>query len=160
MTLASPRGSARARPAAAAGSVVDVANGLRPVLLRLSRRLRQETHDSGVTNGQVSLLAAIRDHPGIGLADLAAHEGLSAPGVCVHIDRLEAAGYVSRSRGQDSDRRRVGLALTAEGQRVLRAIRSRRTAWLAARLSTLDEPALARVAEALEPLQRLLESDA
>jgi hypothetical protein len=35
-------------------------------------------------------------------------------------------------------------------------VRSRRTAWLATRLRGLDEPELAAVAAAIEPLSRLL----
>ena len=36
-----------------------LANDLRPVLLRLARRVRRESHALGVTAGQVTLLAVI-----------------------------------------------------------------------------------------------------
>src|SRR2546427_3362340 len=120
--------------AASTQDPVAVANRLRPVLVQLSRQLRRELHLLGVSAGQVSLLGAIRDTPGIGVADLAAREGMSAPSICSHIDRLEASGLVTRTRDETGDRRRVGLRITAEGARVLRTVRSRRTAWLAARL--------------------------
>ena len=134
-----------------------VANRLRPVLLRLNRHLRREIDTLGVTSGQLSLLSAIRDHPGIGVGELAAHERTSAPTMCAHIDRLEAAGLVARTRGGGPDRRRVGLDVTEEGVRVLLAARSRRTAWLATRLRALDDAELRLVDAALEPLSRLLE---
>ncbi len=135
---------------------LDVANRLRPVLLHLNRHLRREVHTSGVSAGQLSLLSAICDNPSIGVAELAAREGTSMPSVSSHIDRLEASGLITR-RQSDRDRRRVDLEVTAEGMRVLRVIRSKRTAWLSARLETLDDDDLAAIEAAIEPLAALLE---
>lgn len=135
---------------------LDIANELRPVLLHLNRQLRREVHTAGVLPGQVSLLGAIRDHPGIGVADLAAREGTSVPSVCSHIDRLEAAGLVTRLQ-DTTDRRRVGITATADGVRALRALRSKRTAWLASRLDGLQDSDRAAIAGALRPLAALLE---
>jgi DNA-binding MarR family transcriptional regulator len=140
---------------AVATDAVDVANRLRPVLHKLSRHLRRETHSLDVTSGQVSLLAEIRRSPGIGVRELAAAERMSSPGMSKYVARLERAGLVRRT--VTSDRRRVGLELTEEGQRVLRSVRSRRTAWLAARLRNLEPDELAAVDAAIEPLTRLLE---
>src|SRR5882672_7968169 len=89
---------------------VALANELRPILLRLARHLRNETHTRGVTGGQVSLLVAIEFHPGITAQQLAEREGLSAPGVSGHLARLEGLGMIRRQR--TSDRRRVGLFVT------------------------------------------------
>jgi DNA-binding MarR family transcriptional regulator len=135
-----------------------VANRLRPVLLHVGRHLRRELETLGVTPGQVSLLSVIRDRPGIGISELAARERTSSPTMCAHIDRLEAAGLVARSRGAEPDRRRVGLAITDEGARVLLEARSRRTAWLATRLRSLDDGDLRLLDAAIEPLSRLLEA--
>ena len=139
----------------AASKPVDVANRLRPVLLHLNRHLRREVHTSGVSPGQLSLLGLIEGAPGIGVAELAAREGTSMPSVCNHIDRLEASGLITR-RQAERDRRRVDLEVTPEGQRVLKAIRSKRTAWLSARLSKLADTDLAAVAGAIAPLEALL----
>ena len=49
------------------------------------------------------------------------------------------AGLVRRVEGPGGDRRRVALELTEEADRVLRLVRSRRTAWLTARLAELDD---------------------
>jgi len=141
---------------AATPKPLDIANRLRPVLLHLNRHLRREVHTSGVSAGQLSLLSAICDNPSIGVAELAAREGTSMPSVSSHIDRLEASGLITR-RQSDRDRRRVDLEVTAEGMRVLRVIRSKRTAWLSARLETLDDDDLAAVEAAIEPLAALLE---
>jgi DNA-binding MarR family transcriptional regulator len=133
---------------------VSVANRLRPVLLKLNRELRREIHSLGVTGGQVSLLALIRREPGIGVRELAARERMSAPGMSKYVTRLEAAGLVARA--DLPDRRRVGLALTSDGHRVLRSVRSRRTAWLAERLRGLSDEELAAIDAAVAPLTRLI----
>ena len=134
-----------------------VANRLRPVLLQLARELRREVHPLGVTGGQVSLLVAIRRAPGIGVRDLAAREGVSAAAMSRHVARLVGAGLVRRLEATGGDRRRVGIELTAEAERVLRLVRSRRTAWLAARLEALEGDELEVVSGAIEPLRALLD---
>lgn len=148
---------------AAAGSgalddmdALTVANRLRPVLLRLHRYLRSEAHELGVTSTQASLLGAISRAPGIGLGELALQEHITAPTLVGHIDRMEAAGLVERTRGNPSDRRRVGLTVTPAGRDALDTLRARRTAWLAARLETLTTEDLAAVEAAIEPLNRLV----
>ena len=75
-----------------------------------------------------------------------------------HVDRLERGGLVQRTQSAD-DKRRIGLTLTEQGQRVLRRVRSRRTAWLATRLRGLDDAELAAVQSALLPLSRLLKEE-
>ena len=135
-----------------------VAGRLRPVLLQLARELRREVHPLGVTGGQVSLLVAIRRAPGVGVRELAAREGVSPAAMSRHITRLVRAGLVCRTAGARGDRRRVGLELTPEAERVLKLVRSRRTAWLVARLRTLDEEALKSIEDAIEPLSELIEA--
>jgi DNA-binding MarR family transcriptional regulator len=132
-----------------------VANELRPVLLRLSRELRKETEQLGVTSRQVTLLWLIRLNPGLSLRELAAEERISAPALSGYVDRLEKAGLVERIR-DESDRRRVGLALTDEGDRLLKRVRARRTTWLAERMRALDEDELEALERAIEPLGKLL----
>jgi DNA-binding MarR family transcriptional regulator len=132
-----------------------LADGLRPVLLRLSRELRREAESLGVTSRQVTLLWLVRQRPGLSLRELAAEERISAPALSGHVDRLERAGLLERVRSED-DRRRVGLALTEDGARLLKRVRARRTTWLAQRLQTLEPAELAAVEAALEPLRKLL----
>ncbi len=134
---------------------LTVANQLRPALLRLSRELRQETEQLGITSRQVTLLWLVRNNPGMSLRELAAEERISAPALSGYVDRLEKADLLARVR-DETDRRRVGLALTDEGERLLRRVRARRTTWLADRLRGLDDDELAAVEAAIEPLGKLL----
>lgn len=140
-------------------NVVELANRLRPVLLRLNRELRREVHSLGVTGGQVALLVAIAKTPGIGVRALAGQEGMSPAAMSKYVSRLERAGLIRRDVGAGGDARRVGLNVTSEGTRVLRSVRSRRTAWLAARLERLSPAGLAAVEAALEPLSALVGED-
>jgi DNA-binding MarR family transcriptional regulator len=135
---------------------VTVANRLRPVLLKLNRHLRREIHSLGVTGGQASLLFTIQGRPGIGVRELAELERMSAPGMSKYVTRLEQAGLLEREASSE-DRRRVGLRVSAEGDRVLRSVKSRRTAWLAARLRDLSPAELEAVDAAIEPLQQLID---
>jgi DNA-binding MarR family transcriptional regulator len=137
---------------------LTIADRLRPVLLRVGRELRREARQVGVSPEQVAVLVAIKYTPGIGVRELAARERVTPPALSNHIDRLERDGLVSRTP-DTSDRRRVGLTLTDEGQRVLRRVRSRRTAWLATRLRGLSPEELDAVEAAIEPLSRLLRED-
>jgi DNA-binding MarR family transcriptional regulator len=134
---------------------VAVADALRPVLLRVGRELRREARAEGISPEQVGLLVAIKYAPGIGVRDLAARERISPPAMTKHVDRLERDGLVMRTPSAD-DKRRIGLTLTDDGQRTLRRVRSRRTAWLASRLRGLSADELAAVEAAVEPLSRLL----
>ena len=134
---------------------VAVADTLRPVLLRVGRELRREARAEGISPEQVGLLVAIKYAPGIGVRDLAARERISPPAMTKHVDRLERDGLVTRTPSAD-DKRRIGLTLTEDGQRTLRRVRSRRTAWLASRLRGLSADELAAVEAAVEPLSRLL----
>jgi DNA-binding MarR family transcriptional regulator len=132
-----------------------VAAELRPVLLRLSRELRKETEQLGITARQATLLWLVKRSPGLSLAELAAEEGISAPAMCGHVDRLERAGLIERVRSTE-DRRRVGLRLTEEGSRLLRRVRARRTTWLANRLGALDPSELSAIDAAIDPLSKLV----
>ncbi len=136
-------------------SSLDIAAELRPAILRLARNLRRETESLGVTSHQATLLAVISSTPGLSLRELAGAEGISAPSLSGHVDRLEAAGLIRRVRSVD-DRRRVGLELTKDGRAVLRRVRARRTTWLADRLGHLSDEERENVERALPALRALL----
>ena len=143
---------------ATATDTVALADALRPVLLRVGRELRREARAEGISPEQVGLLVAIKYAPGIGVRGLAARERISPPAMTKHVDRLERDGLVTRTPSAD-DKRRIGLTLTDDGQRTLRRVRSRRTAWLASRLRELSADELAAVEAAVEPLSRLLRQE-
>jgi DNA-binding MarR family transcriptional regulator len=132
-----------------------VADQLRPTLLRLARELRKEKI-AGVSPHQVGLLVAIKYTPGVTVGSLAAEERVSNAAMSKRVSRLERSGLVARTKSE-ADRRCTSLTLTEEGERTLRRVRSRRTAWLATRLGALTPAELAAVGAAAEALAHLLE---
>jgi DNA-binding MarR family transcriptional regulator len=146
-------------PKTAAVDTVALADALRPALLQVGRELRREARALGVSPEQVSLLVSIKRAPGIGIRDLAAHERISPPAMTKHVDRLERDGLVARTPS-DEDRRRVGISLTDDGQRLLRRVRSRRTVWLAQRLAALTKEERAAIDAAVGPLTKLIPESA
>jgi DNA-binding MarR family transcriptional regulator len=132
-----------------------VADRLRSTLLGIARELRRE-RIAGVSPQQVSLLVSIKHSPGVTVGELASDERVSTAAMSKRVSRLERDGLVERTPSE-ADRRCIGLSLTEDGQRILRRVRSRRTAWLASRLGALSPDELAAVGAAAEPLARLLE---
>ena len=138
---------------------LSIADRLRPVLLKVGRELRREAREVGSSAEQVSLLVAIKYAPGVTVGELAAEERVSTAAMSKRVSRLERDGLVARTPNE-ADRRCVGLTLTEEGQRTLRRVRSRRTAWLASRLGALAPAELAAVGAAAEPLAHLVGREA
>ena len=137
-------------------SPLELAQELRPTILRLARNLRRDTEAFGVTAHQATLLAQVWSRPGLSLRELAESEGISPPSLSGHVDRLEAAGLLRRVRSTE-DRRRVGLELTPEGRSILKRVRARRTTWLAERLDRLSDDDRELIERALPALHALLE---
>ncbi|WP_374576085.1 MarR family winged helix-turn-helix transcriptional regulator [Phenylobacterium sp.] len=133
---------------------VALAEALRPAILRVSRRLRQEANKVGASALDALLLGQILRTPGVGVCDLADEEKISRPTMSSHIKRLEAAGWVSRATDAE-DGRRSGLTITDAGREALAAIRRQRNDWLAARLAQLPAEARQALAAAAAPLLEL-----
>jgi DNA-binding MarR family transcriptional regulator len=147
-----------ASAAIAEPSVTQLADALRPALLRVSRRLRQEAQRAGLSAQDALLLAAIKKNPGIGVSGLAEREQTSKPTMSGHVKRLEALGLIART-GDDEDARRSGLTITPAGVRKLDVIRRQRNDWLAGRLATLNPADQAILAQAAAPLLKLMSAD-
>jgi DNA-binding MarR family transcriptional regulator len=138
--------------------VTALADALRPALLRVSRRLRQESMKAGLSAQDALLLGHIKHNPGIGVSELADADQTSRPTMSSHVKRFEAAGWIVR-RDDAEDGRRCGLSITPAGARRLEAIRRHRNDWLAARLARLGPAERERLAAAAEPLLKLMDLD-
>ena len=135
---------------------VLLAEALRPALLRVSRRLRQESQKVGVSSTEALVLGQIKRNPGVGVCDLADAEQISRPTMSSHVKRLEAAGWVARADHAE-DGRRSGLAVTPAGEARLDQIRRLRNDWLSARLARLPAAERDSLAAAAGLLIKLLE---
>jgi DNA-binding MarR family transcriptional regulator len=134
--------------------VVALADAVRPAVLRLSRRIRNEGQKSELTAQDTIVLGLIRKNPGIGVTGLADMEQTSRPTMSEHVKRLEARGLVTRDAHAE-DGRRSGLALTPAGRRKLDQIRAERNNWLAKRLALLEPAERAQLAAAAAALNKL-----
>ncbi len=132
-----------------------LAEALRPVLHRLLRRLRRESHDFGISPLHLLLLATIRQNPGIGVGELARIERLRGPTISGQVKSLETLGLGERGGPDPVDRRRVGFHVTEKGMEVMAATKRSRTDWLAGRLAELPPGARDAIRTALPALDGL-----
>jgi DNA-binding MarR family transcriptional regulator len=128
---------------------------LRLTVTRLARRLRQQA-ESGLSPSAQSALATIDRHGSPSLGELAAQEGVRPPSITATVAALEAQGLVLRAP-DPADRRVTRVVATARGRLRLQRGRTRKTAYLAARLARLDEDELRVLDRAAGILERLLE---
>jgi DNA-binding MarR family transcriptional regulator len=135
----------------------DTASRLRLVIMRLTRRLRREAGDD-LSPSVVSALATLDRRGPLTLGQLAELEGVRPPTITRMVATLERLGLVVREN-DPADRRVTRLTVSGEGRSRLQTSRTRKTAYLARRLATLDDAEVARVGDALGILERFIESD-
>jgi DNA-binding MarR family transcriptional regulator len=90
------------------------------------------------------------------LGDLAAVEQVRPPSMTRIVSRLEGGGLVDR-QASEQDRRVARVRVTAAGRQLLQRSRTRKDAYLARRLQTLDAADRALMGEAVAVLERILE---
>jgi DNA-binding MarR family transcriptional regulator len=119
-------------------STSGLAHGLRPSVMRLSRRLRQMRDDTlGLNSNQLSAMSVLLNSGDQLMGELATMERVQPPSMTRIVNGLEELGYVAR-RPDPRDRRQCMVTLTVAGRDVLLANRLRRDEWLAARIAELD----------------------
>src|SRR5437588_12618115 len=134
----------------------ELASRLRLAVMRLSRRLRQQTED--ITPSQVSALSTLDRLGPLTLGELSAVERVQPPTMTRIVAGLEEQGLATREV-DPNDRRVARVHITVAGHRLLEQSRTRKNAFLASRIRTLptdDREVLARAADLLE---RLLETE-
>lgn len=135
----------------------ETASRLRLAVMRLARRLRQQTQDA-VTPSQISAMSVLERHGPITLGELAALERVQPPTMTRIVAALEEDGLVMR-QVDAADRRVAHVSVTVSGRRLLDRSRSRKTAYLFARMRGLTEEERAVVERALPLLERLVGDD-
>ena len=141
-------------PATLTADAVDVAGRLRMTAFRLTRLLRQQDTEGLAPTLSAALATIVRDGP-LTLGELAAREHVAPPSITKAVEKLVAAGLATRAP-DETDRRVVRVRATAAGRRRVAQNRSRRTAWLAGRLTDLSPADLAKLDAATDVLERLI----
>jgi DNA-binding MarR family transcriptional regulator len=135
----------------------DLAIRLRLTIARTARRLRQEA-GSELSPSLGSALASIDRYGPITPSELAARERVRRPTITRVLGRLEDAGLVERA-ADPADRRSSLVRPTPSGRALLGEQRTRKDAFLAARLASLGPEDRATLDRATGILERLLEAD-
>ncbi len=136
---------------------VDVATHLRLAITRTARRLRQEAAPE-LSPSQGSALATIERHGPLTPSELAERERIKRPTATRVAARLEEDGLIGRAAAS-ADARSCLLRLTPAGSALIRRLRRRKTAYLAARLRVLDPEELSTLERASELLEKLLSDE-
>lgn len=131
----------------------QMAERLHGAAIRMLRMLRREDPASGLTGPRLSALSVLVFGGPLSLAGLAAAEQVSPPTMTRIVDALVREGLVTREP-EPGNRRRVRIAATEEGTRLLEAGRRRRVAALSDRLSRLAESERRALERAVELIER------
>ena len=119
--------------------------------LVLSQVMRRDAEQLPVTTAQGSVLSHLRGGPKT-VGELAAKEGVRAPSMTQIINRMEEAGWVTRSEGPVRGRT---VQVTEAGLAVAAAVRQERKARLAKRCDGLSADDLAVLEAVLPVLDRM-----
>jgi DNA-binding MarR family transcriptional regulator len=136
----------------------DLAAHLRLGITRTARRLRQEA-GGALSPSQSAALATVERHGPLTPSELAVRERVQRPTATRMLARLEGAGLVARA-GDPGDGRSFLVSVTPAGRAMLAAQRTRKDAYLARRLETLDDAERATLSRAAELLERLFVEEA
>jgi DNA-binding MarR family transcriptional regulator len=133
-----------------ASEILDVV----PVIMRTIRNEMRSQRSKDLTVPLFRSLLFLERHPGVALLDLAGHLGLTSPSVCKIVDGLVEHALVKRQHS-NTDRRKITLVLTPEGQEVLDEARTYTQARLADLLAALSAEQCETVFQALQIIQPL-----
>ena len=133
---------------------MGLADRLHSVAIRLLRRARREDAAMGLPPAQASVLSVLVFGGARTLSALADVEQVKAPTMTRIVDALERAGLAQRQPDAD-DRRKLSIAATTAGIRLMQQGRSRRVKALAQLLADLDRDERATLDSAIALLGRL-----
>jgi DNA-binding MarR family transcriptional regulator len=137
-------------PAATASAL---GSQLRLAVLRLSRRLRQQTVGE-ISPSQMSALSVVAARGELSLGELASIERIAPPSMTRIAARLEETGLLER-RVDSVDRRVARVAVSPAGESILAETRARHDAFLADRLRDFTPEERAILGKAIPLLERL-----
>ncbi|GAA4679478.1 MarR family winged helix-turn-helix transcriptional regulator [Frondihabitans cladoniiphilus] len=132
----------------------QLASDVRQGVLRLSRRLRQQKADTGVSDAQMAALGYVFQNQPLTIGALTEHEGVTPPSMNKTVAKLVDLGFLERG-SDDDDKRRVVLSTTEEGASFVLETRRRRDEWLVPRLAKLSADERRVLADATRILREL-----
>jgi DNA-binding MarR family transcriptional regulator len=133
----------------------DLAGHLRHTIARAARRMRQEAGGE-LSPSLTAALSTVELHGPLTPSELAARERIQRPTATRVLARLEDEGLIERTADL-YDRRSSLLAVTDKGRALLTELKTRKTAFLAARLEGLEPHERETLDKAADILERVLE---
>ena len=135
-------------------SVPDLAGRLRLTIVRTARRLRQET-GTDLSPSLTAALSTIERHGPLTPGEVATRERIQRPTATRVLARLEEQGLIDRMPDVRDGRSSL-LTASEAGRDLLAELRTRKTAFLAARIEDLDDEDRATLERAADILERML----
>ncbi len=138
----------------------QLASDLRTVISRLVKKLRSKSETSTkLSLTERSTLAVLDQHKELLPSELAAMEKITTQSMSQILNHLVGLGYITRKKSK-TDKRKVIISLSKNGQNILYKARSERDEWLNKALtekcSAKDIEILSR---AIAPLTMLVDFD-
>lgn len=124
-------------------------------LMRVVRRAVRTSPPSSTSLSGLKTLAYLGDTPGACLSDVADHLLVGVPTASKLVDDLAERGYLARG-ADSSDRRKLTLTLTPEGERFVATAARPAQEEIAALLAKLTESDRRRVRDGLRVLRDML----
>jgi DNA-binding MarR family transcriptional regulator len=97
---------------------IAVLRSFRLIYGSVRQHFRAVQKSCGISGSQLWMLHEVRKAPGIGVSDLAAQLSIHQSTGSLLVEKLVRAGLLKKSKS-NVDQRRVGLQLTAKGQRCI-----------------------------------------
>ena len=129
-------------------AIASALSAMRAILQEVRIANRAVEQELGISGAQLFVLEELARVPADSLNDLATRAGTRHSSMSIVVTRLVEADLVTRVAARD-DARRVQLAVTARGRRLLRAAPPSAQARLLAAARTLPGPQLAQLAAGL-----------
>jgi DNA-binding MarR family transcriptional regulator len=137
-------------------TAAELAAALRPSLLRLTRRVRNQRVDTSVSLAQLSAMGTLLKKGAMSAGELAACERVQPPSMTKILAGLEDKGLVTRE-AHPTDKRQAIIVLTQAGSDLLESERRQRTAWLAQRIAKLAADERGAIRDVIPVLDKLAE---
>jgi DNA-binding MarR family transcriptional regulator len=135
-------------------SKTELADRLRLTIVRTARRMRQES-GTDLSPSLTAALSTVERHGPLIPSELALRERIQRPTATRVLARLEEQGLIDRMPDPRDGRSSLVTASKA-GRDLLAELRTRKTAFLAARIETLTAEERATLNRAADILERML----
>jgi DNA-binding MarR family transcriptional regulator len=134
--------------------ILELADGLHSSAIHLLRQVRVEDRSFGIGPAQLSALSVLVFGGSMSLGQLASAEQVKPPTMVRIVRSLSEQRLVSM-RADKNDKRKVVIAATAAGRKLMMRARRKRVEALARAISGLDGPEQATLRVALEVFRKL-----